>query len=94
MKLIFGSILLVLSVVNCNRQLDAGEASANTIPLGYYSDYFVFIADDDQDDPLVVPIEPIGCTYTFPIGCSPLAIPQRRTGTNPAAAGVAYTSRL
>ena len=57
MKLIFGSILLVLSVVNCNRQLDAGEASANTIPLGYYSDYFVFIADDDQDDPLVVPID-------------------------------------
>lgn len=57
MKLIVYSILLMLSVNYCGSKHGITESSVTSEPQGYYSDYFVFIADDDKDSPLVVPID-------------------------------------
>lgn len=58
MKLIFGSILLLLSIFNCGKdQLGGENIPSENRSLGYYSDYFVFIADDNQEAPLVIPID-------------------------------------
>ena len=56
MKLISFSILLLLLFNQCATK-NAVDKSADAIEYkGYYSDYFVFVADDG-DSPLVIPID-------------------------------------
>jgi len=56
MRLISLSILLIIGVVQCGGSQVEADSESSSGPVGYYSDYFVFIADDGEA-PLVVPID-------------------------------------
>ncbi len=56
MKWFSFSIIFSLLFIQCNSKKVEKEKSVAIEPLGYYSDYFVFMADDGGD-PLVVPID-------------------------------------
>jgi len=57
MKLILYAISLALSLSHCATKNNEQKLVVANEPQGYYSDYFVFIADDDESSPLVIPID-------------------------------------
>lgn len=57
MKLILSAVLLMLSNILCWDHPATNEPLAAEETKGYYSDYFVFIAADEEDSPLVIPID-------------------------------------
>jgi len=57
MKLMLYSILLTFSLSHCAANNNEQELVVVNEPQGYYSDYFVFIANDDESAPLVIPID-------------------------------------
>ena len=56
MKLNLCSVLVILLFYQCANKNIGNDISGSIEPLGYYSDYFVFIGDDGSF-PLVVPID-------------------------------------